>query len=337
MKKMSFSVVAVVVIMVIIIAGEAYAYLPSDRGFSSSATISGDSVDYSVNANGAFVHQAILMDDGGMSGVESVRMYYDPSYASNVNEQRITAVGSQFFTQSYYIDQLTKNLRFRGVTDVTIVNTIQLRDALVKDISDGTIAGKGLVMISGAIPDILFEDNILMKWIEGGGYLYWVGNVIGSYSSSSNGISKIDMCQTMIGTTDLSKSSEGALSSSKLRKEFSYESMITLYSPNADAIKDRMALGVGYCDGGYNSVTFVECGKGQIVVFGGEFTSRQIHDVAISIASGLNYRTKVIDYHESEFNRGLSDRFTLSGVHGDLSLYISVGKYHCAYAQRYGF
>lgn len=94
MKKMSFSVVAVVVIMVIIIAGEAYAYLPSDRGFSSSATISGDSVDYSVNANGAFVHQAILMDDGGMSGVESVRMYYDPSYASNVNEQRITAVGS---------------------------------------------------------------------------------------------------------------------------------------------------------------------------------------------------------------------------------------------------
>ena len=62
MKKMSFSVVAVVVIMVIIIAGEAYAYLPSDRGFSSSATISGDSVDYSVNANGAFVHQAILMD-----------------------------------------------------------------------------------------------------------------------------------------------------------------------------------------------------------------------------------------------------------------------------------
>ena len=72
-------------------------------------------------------------------------------------------------------------------------------------------------------------------------------------------------------------------------------------------------------------------------MFGGEFTSRQIHDVAISIASGLNYRTKVIDYHESEFNKGLSDKFVLSGVHGDISLYISVGKYHCAYDQRYGF
>ena len=66
MRKISLSVIALIVILAIIIAGEAYAYLPSDRGFSSDVTISGDSVDYSVNAKGAYVHQAVLMDNGGM-------------------------------------------------------------------------------------------------------------------------------------------------------------------------------------------------------------------------------------------------------------------------------
>ena len=335
MRRISLSVIAAILILAIIIAGEAYAYLPSDRGFSSDATISGDSVNYSVNAKGAYVHQAILMDNGGMAGVESLRIYYDTSYASNVNEKNITAVGSQFFTQSNYIDQLTKNLRFRGVTDVSVVDTIQLRDSLEQDISSGTAVGKGLVMISGAIPDILIEDDILMTWIGSGGYLYWAGNAIGAYSSSPDGITEIDMTQTMVGTTDLSSSSESATASSKLREEFSFESMMSRYSPNVDTITDRACLGVGYCDGSYNSVTLVGCGKGQIAVFGGEFTSRQIHDVAITIASGLTYRTTIVDYHESEFNRCVSDSFTISGAHDDLSLYISVGKYHCAYAQRY--
>lgn len=333
MRKISLSVIALIVILAIIIAGEAYAYLPSDRGFSSDVTISGDSVDYSVNAKGAYVHQAILMDNGGMEGVKGLRIYYDTSYASNVNEKNITAVGSQFFTQSYYIDQLTKNLKFRGVTDVSVVDTIQLRDSLKEDISSGAIAGKGLVMISGAIPDVLIEDDILMTWIEGGGYLYWAGNVIGAYSSSPDGITEIDMGQAMIGTTDFSSSSESATSSSKLREEFSFQSMISKYSPNADRIADRMYLGVGYCNGSYNSVTLVECGKGQIAVFGGEFATRQIQDMAITIASGLTYRTTVVDYHESEFNRSVSDSFTMTG--DDMSLYISIGKYHCAYAQRY--
>lgn len=334
MRKISISVIAVALILAIVIAGEAYAYLPSDRGFSSDATVSGDSVDYSVSAKGAYVHQAILMDNGGMAGVESLRIYYDTSYASNVNERNITAVGSQFLTQSYYIDQLTKNLSFRGVTDVSVVDAIQLRDSLAQDISSGTAAGKGLVMISGAIPDVLIEGDILMTWIESGGYLYWAGNVIGAYSSSPDGITKVDMTKVMIGTTDLSSSSETATSSSKLREEFSFESMIGLYSPNVDTITDRACLGVGYCDGSYNSVTLVECGKGQIAVFGGEFASRQIHDIAITIASGLTYKTTILDYHESEFNRSMSDSFAISGEH-DLSLYISVGKYHCAYAQRY--
>lgn len=335
MRKVSLSVVAVILILAIVVAGEAYAYLPSDRGFSSDAMMSGDTIDYSVGAKGAYVHQAILMDGNGMSGVDSVRIHYDRSYASNVDERNITAVGSQFLTQSYYIDQLTKNLRFRGMTDVSVVDTIQLRDSLEQDISSGTAVGKGLVMISGAIPDILIDDDVLMRWIGAGGYLYWAGNYIGLYSSSPDGISDMDMRQVMIGTTDLSSSDETATASSRLRTEFSFESMVSKYSPNVDTIADRMCLGVGYCNGSYNSVTFVECGKGQIVVFGGEFSSRQIHDVAISIASGLTYGTTVVGYHESEFNRSLSDSFDIPDGHGDLSLYISVGKYHCAYAQRY--
>ena len=41
MRKISVSVIALAIVAIIFIAGEAYAYLPSDRGFSSDVTVNG--------------------------------------------------------------------------------------------------------------------------------------------------------------------------------------------------------------------------------------------------------------------------------------------------------
>ncbi len=110
------------------------------------------------------------------------------------------------------------------------------------------------------------------------------------------------------------------------------------HAPNYKSIVDsgREVLGTGFTDDGtHYSVTLVGYGKGQICMFSNGFSSPQIHDMAITIASGLTYKSQIIDFKESEFNRNLSDYFDKPTTSGHLSVYISVGKYHCAYAERY--
>ena len=163
MRRISVSVIAIIIIAAIIFAGEAYAYLPSDRGFSSDVQTNGDVANYSIGAAGAYVGSATFIDNGGLLPVNEVYIYRDPSYKSNVNENLITATGSQVFTQDYYIDQLTKNLIFRGITDITILNAEGLKDRLQSDMP--SVSQKGLIIISGAIPDTVFgTSTILEDW-----------------------------------------------------------------------------------------------------------------------------------------------------------------------------
>ncbi len=192
MRKNSVSVIAIAIIAAIFIAGEAYAYLPSDRGFSSDVTINSDSIDYSISAKGAYVGSAVLINNNELCAVNELYIYRDSTYKSDVYEKNITATGSQVFTQDYLIDQLTKNLKFRGITDIKIFDADELRKQLTSDSNTHNVAGKGLVIISGAIPETVFGSSpIFEDWIDDGGFVYWAGNDIGKFSSTTEGINYV--------------------------------------------------------------------------------------------------------------------------------------------------
>lgn len=336
MRKISISVVALIVVAVVIIAGEAYAYLPSDRGFSSDTNIDGSQIRYSMNAAGAYVGSSILIDNGDMKPVKELYIYRDDTYVSNVNENNITATGSQVFTQSYYIDQLTKNLKFRGMDDIKILNAQELKERLSSDTA-ASPSSKGLVMISGTIPDNIFHNStILEDWIDAGGYLFWVGNEIGKYASNTDGFYEVNRQIDLIGTNKFAYPNKAAYEDTELRSVFCYENQELKFSPDISLIPAENRLGTGFTDDGtHYSVTFIKKGSGQICICSHEFKSQQIHDLAISICSGLCYKSRIVDSNESEFKRNLSGSFVLPAVHGNLSVYISIGKYHCAYADRY--
>ena len=337
MRRTSASVVALIIIAVIFFAGEAYAYLPSDRGFSSSITQSDSGIDYSMNANGAYVGSSVLMDNDDMQAVDELYIYRDTDYKSNVDENQITATGSQVFTQSYYIDQLTKNLKFRGMTNVAVMDSNELYEKLNSDIA-ASAKGKGLVIISGAIPDNIFGvSHILEDWISDGGYLFWAGNEIGKYASNTTEAYEVNRQIDLIGTDQFSYSTSSACQDTAYRSIFCYESQQLCYSPDITSVVTASEkLGTGFTDDGrHNSVTFVGKGNGQICICAGSFSSQQIHDMAISICSGICYKTSIVDRCESEFNRNMTGSYEMPISHGNLSIYISIGKYHCAYAQRY--
>lgn len=335
MRKISVSVIAIIVIAAIFLAGEAYAYLPSDRGFSSSVDVTDDTIQYSVGAQGAYVGSAVLIDNDDLKPVKELYIYRDPSYKSDVYEEGTTAVGSQVFTQDYYIDQLIKNLKFRGITDVKIMNAEELKAQLVSDTNTSSVTQKGLVFAAGAIPDILFDDSdILIDWIDSGGFLYWVGNIIGRTMSTHDDVIIVDRQSEFTGTDSFSEW-KTATTDTEYRSEFSFENQRLEYTPNVSGRTDGI-LKTGITDDGtHYSVTFIKKGNGQICICGGAFHSPQIHDLAISIASGLTFKSQILDFKESEFNRSLSDSFSMPVSAGYLSVYLSIGKYHCAYSERY--
>lgn len=337
MRKISISVIAMIVIAAIFLAGEGYAYLPSDRGFSSDVKTNGDSIDYSMGAKGAYVGSAVLIDNGDLQPVNELYIYRDASYKSDVYEEGITAVGSQVFTQDYYIDQLIKNLRFRGITNVKIMNAEELKAQLVSDTDASPVTQKGLVFVAGAIPNIIFGDsNVLVDWIDSGGFLYWVGNVLGRTMSTHDDVIIVDKQSEFTGTDSFSEW-KTATTDTEYRSEFCFENQRLEYTPDVSGRTDGI-LKTGITDDGtHYSVTFMKKGNGQICICGGSFHSPQIHDLAISIASGLTYKSQIVDFKESEFNRSLSDSFTTPITVGHLSVYISIGKYHCAYSERYDF
>ena len=93
-----------VLICAVVIIGEMYAYLPNDYGYGSSAELSDGTISYTVENRGSDEYDAILLDNGSYVAVGTVYIYYDPSYASNVNEDVGVEVGAQPMTQEYYID-----------------------------------------------------------------------------------------------------------------------------------------------------------------------------------------------------------------------------------------
>lgn len=335
MRKISISVIAIIIVAAIFLAGEAYAYLPSDRGFSSNVNVTDDSIQYSIGAQGAYVSSAILIDNGDLKPVKELYIYRDTTYKSDVYEEGITATGSQVFTQDYYIDQLTKNLRFRGVTNIKIMGAEELRAQLQSDIDAALVSQKGLVFIAGAIPNIIFGDSdILENWIDSGGFLYWAGNVIGRSMSTHDDVITVNKQSEFVGTDSFS-GWKTATEDTKYRSTFSYENQRLEYTPDTSGqSSDILKTGITD-DGTHYSVTFIKKGNGQICICGGSFHSPQIHDMAISIASGLTYKSQVIDFKESEFNRSFSNSFVKPVPAGNISIYISVGKYHCAYAERH--
>ena len=339
MKGSRLLVVFAVALCAVVVVGEMYAYLPGSYGYGSSAELEDGTIGFSVENRGSDEFDAVLMDNGDYASVDTVYVYYDPDYASAVNEDAAVEVGAQRMTQEYYVDQLVKVLGYRGCQNVTVLDAHGLAEALSGDL-EGTCSGRGLVMASGAIPDTGYtggESGLLVSWIQSGGSLYWVGNVLGKYVSTADGLVDVGSTAVFLGTDAVNLENSSAYDdASDLRAMFSYEYNRTMYSVDVSKT-DRQALGVGYSDGTYTSTTFVQMGAGQVCIVAGEYNSKQVRDLATSVCSGLCYCSEVIGYDHGVVDNHAEGSFDVSGRSGCMRLYVYIGGYFCVYGQGYTF
>ena len=276
--------------------------------------------NYSVYCSGNNAYDAILTDNGSFESPSTLYIYYDESYGSVVNDAEVE-IGAMELTQKYYLSQLVYNLSYYGYSNVTYVNAEEMT-TLLSDTS--TAKGKGLVIIAGAIPDTSYNgtsSSAIVEWIQNGGSLYWTGEQIGKYISHSNGT----VSEATSGYSQLFVNSElnqteydpdiqyddlagikayDQVSGNRYTDTLSLKDNYILYAPDTTAMAAGTYLTIGYTDGQYASITFVQNGSGMVCVLAGDYSNNQRMDFATVVAAGLCYCSEEIDWQSGDVTKG---------------------------------
>jgi len=338
MKSNAVLTTIFVVLLAVVLAGEAYVYMWDTDRNSSDVYETDDGIGYTITSGGSEVYSVLLMDNA-FDANAGYYVYYDERYHSNV-ERVATPIGARAFTEDYYISQLVSMLRYRDIS-IEMLNADELAE---KMISGDT--SKGLIMLSGAIPDTVYGDAKkvdIIDWLNDGGRLYWAGNFLGAFISTMTGVVPVtgDYQTAFLGSKCLNDSDtvrvlSDITSTNNFRNTLSLKSNEVKYGIRTDDLT-RTFLAVGYTDGEYSSIVMTECGNGMICILGGDYSNNQRHDLAQLLSSGISFSSKEIGYAE-----GSVKRTTVTGeiteINATLStgdscfIYVYYGKYYPVYA-----
>ena len=333
MRNLQLRLIAVAIIAVIIV-GEVYIYsFNSDDKYAIDTSISGSGMSYSIYSGNSNQFDIVITDNGDFAPSSEFYIYYDETYASNLSEV-VQPIGSTKLDQGYYLSQLVLQLKNRGVATTTL-NAGELKERLDGDIGSSD-CGKGLIVLSGALPDTVYSGNdtdTIMKWITAGGRLYWVGNLIGSCYSTTNGIISVetDYQQLFFGVSDClnTKGNDKAYdddNSNQYRNALSLSSNALKYALDTSSIPDSITL--GYTDGKYSSISAVRHGNGMICIVAGDYSNDQRSDLAQVISSNICYQSELIDHRSGTVTRGSVNGVIDIPSIDHVSVYIYLGGYY---------
>lgn len=343
-KRSDRAVVAIAVAMLaIILIGEVVVYTSDYTDYSASASEADGVITYTVSADGSKNYSVVVSDSNGYAKVTKLYLYYDETYASDV-EKVAADVGAPALTQSYYLQQLVQLLEYRGVTDVTYVNAGELADVLSACVASGSSAGIGLVCLNGALPDTVYTGNsgdLILQWIESGGSLYWAGNTIGSEYATTEGVVAVEtdyqslfLGSDCLNTDDSLARAYEEYSGNGYRSALSLSNNNVKYGVSPSMVTSRSCLAMGYQNSGYASIVAVQCGSGAVFVFGGDYSDYQRYDMAQVIAAGIGPESELVAVETGTVTRGtVTD--TIEAVGNDLSAYVYLGGYYPVYGKHF--
>ena len=342
-RKRSDKVLTLIFVMVVavVLIGEAYIYTLNASGrYSSEVEFTSDGINYSVTSKGSELYTIVVMDNGSFEKIEKYYIYYDDSYGSKVEKVRVP-VGAKALTQDYNISQLILTLNNRGIHDIEILNAGALRDALSADITNGDAPVRGLVVLSGALPDTVYTGkatDLILQWISDGGSLYWAGNLLGAYQAVQGGVVEmtVDYEALFFGKTGcLNTAVDEPVLSDETSNDYRYSLSLMnnriRYGVDKTMFGASEILAVGYTDGTYCSTVMYRSGTGMICVFAGDYSNNQRHDIAQIIASGISAYTEkdAAGYAVGEVKRNT--------VTGSISIVYAPGHNYVAYVYYGGY
>ena len=333
-------VLAAVLVIGIILAGEAYIYTFNTNDiYHIETSMTDGSVSYSIYSGISTHYDVVVVDNSDFVKTNRYYIYYDESYKSNLNDV-FQPIGSEKLDQWYYVSQLSRQLSNRGI-DTIMVDAKGLEDRLQNDIDAGK-CNNGLIVASGALPDTVYRglgSDLIFDWITAGGRLYWVGNAIGSCYSTVNEIVDVegDYQSLFFGVSDCLNLNgpEKAYSddtSNDFRYSLSLSSNDLRYAPNRTLLPGSMTA--GYTEGEFSSVTFVGYGQGMICIVAGDYSNNQRADLAQLIGAHICHKSEINLHESGDVTRGSVDnRIDIAAPSGNEAIYTYLGGYYLVYAK----
>ena len=348
MKSDRIIEIIAILILATVIIGEVVVYTTGPSKYSSDVEFENGIISYSLSAKGSETYAVIVMDNGDMAAMTEIYIYFDESHKTNY-EDVLVPIGAKPLDQKYYVDQLVRQLEYRGAGKVIVLNAEELAEALEQDITTGSYA-KGLVMISGALPDTVYSGNstdIIFDWMNDGGRLYWLGNLIGSYYSTKDAICDLgDKQMLFFGASCLN--TEGVdkafsdVSGNGLRNDLSLMNNSVKYGIDPVALSavkgSDKVLAFGYSQDRYASIVMTDFGKGMICVIGGDYSNDQRSDLAQVLSSQICYDTETIEVITGSVTRKtITDTYDLQSTVKNLAIYIYLGGYYSVHGNFFSF
>jgi len=348
MKSDSHIVAIAVILIAVMLIGEIVVYTSGTDSFNADATITndGDGIEYSVSSSGSNIYSVLITDNDSFKSIDTLYIYYDSTYESNYQPVTV-AVGAKALTQEYYIEQLIKTVEYRGLSNVITVDADELEDLMKQDTSS---SGQAVVVISGALPDTVYagvSSDYIFNWMSNGGTLYWLGSLLGScYATTTEIITVTNDYQTLFFGGDCLNTTNTSYAGSEIIDN-EYGDLLSLTYNNVKYAVDMTAmktltndcLFVGFTEDGYASITFVKYGNGMICVLGGDYSNKQISDLAQIITSQLCYKSELVDSYNGSVTRSTSAGTILTTVptNHNIVVYIYFGGDFPVYGEAFIF
>lgn len=339
MNKTSDKVVVILAIVVIavILVGEVVTYTSDYTDYSADAVFSEGGLEYTVSADGSKTYSVIVSENGTYRGFDKLYIYFDPDYASNYEDAKVP-VGAKELDQEYYVEQIVPTLRYRNVHDITIVDAQGLRQAMESDVKD-TLSEIGVIVISGAFPDTVYSgspDDLLFSWMSSGGSLYWLGNLIGSCYSTTEGLVPVDDYQKLFFGTECLNTDGPVKAYSEIDGYCNALSIMNndvRYGVNGSLLPEGTKhIELGFTEDGYSTTSIIGYGSGMMCIISGYYSNDQRNDLAQIIASGIGPESSIIAVEKGSVTRGSSSG-TIACEGENLSAYICLGGYYPVYCK----
>lgn len=339
-------VIIAVVMLAVILIGEAVVYTSNYTDYSAEASMSGGKISYKVSADGSKTYSVVISDNGDYDRIQKLVMYYDKSYPTDYAEVEAD-VGAPKLDQAYYLKQMKALLEFRGITDVSYANAAELKQILRESVDAGNAGGLGVLFISGVMPDTVYtgsSNDIIFEWLNAGGSLYWAANLIGcEYGKADGSIVAVDGYQNLFFGSeclntdkDLNKAYSD-YSGNTYREALSLSNNSVRYALDPSKISGRSVTALGYEEKGYASIASVQYGSGAVFVFGGDYSDYQRYDMTQVMASGLGPSSELVKHVKGTVARGtVTATVDLDGANVT-DAYIYLGGYYPVYGKYIGF
>lgn len=308
MKGRNVIMAIAIILIAVLLAGEASIYALSPYSYDSDAEVREDGIDYMIESSVNSEYDIVVMDNGDVP---------------RISELIMVSIGGN------YPENIRKELIVRGFDDVIVKEPSE-----IAELADQPSSGKGILIPYGQIPEELYDGEStdpLVKWLEGGGTVYWFGYIPKEgYDLSPLGLSEDDFWSSDRPEDYKVGPASPFCKSLKLRNHS------VRYGLNVNA-----GTPLAYTsESGYSSITSVEVLNGTMIIFGGGGSSANSIDCAQIIASGVTHDTTVMEY-ESGFVKDIkrssirySDEIGTHPTDG-IFTYIYIGGYYLVYGGRH--